>query len=493
MSLRMAGWSLVVLVGLMGLAGCGETQDSVCESDAACDDANPCTADVCTEAGCQHSPIDATCSDGDSCTTADRCVEGACRGTPLDADGDRAVDARCGGLDCDDRDPQVHPGVFEGPVGLPTCSDGIDNDCDGLSDEADPGCSPCMLDSECDDSMICNGAEVCLDGICQPGSPVDCSDANPCTDDICHADGGCAHEPNSGGACEDGDPCSGPDVCLVGVCQSGPLIDADGDGVAPVDCGGTDCNDARATVHPQFAEGPDVASCQDGLDNDCDGLTDSQEPGCDPAADPYSGLNGLADQALYDALHDRIDGHTGLGYDLAREVMFSQVDNHGGRVECVYTGQWVTTSGIPPNDVMNTEHTWCQSWGADFNPAKGDLHHLFPTNSGANSVRGNLPFGRVVQSNWSLGGSLRGYDEHAQIVFEPRDAHKGDAARAIFYFAVRYQMPVDDRMEAALRQWNIQDPPDRKELDRCDAIEVYQRNRNPFADRPGFVDAIDDF
>ena len=37
--------------------------------------------------------------------------------------------------DCDDSDPQVHPGVEE------VC-DGADNDCDGLTDDADPGVDP---------------------------------------------------------------------------------------------------------------------------------------------------------------------------------------------------------------------------------------------------------------------------------------------------------------------------------------------------------------
>src|SRR5690606_23768254 len=48
-----------------------------------------------------------------------------------DLDGDGYFDAACGGSDCDDTDPNVHPGAFE------HCSDGIDNSCNGLIDEAD--------------------------------------------------------------------------------------------------------------------------------------------------------------------------------------------------------------------------------------------------------------------------------------------------------------------------------------------------------------------
>jgi len=32
--------------------------------------------------------------------------------------------------------------VPEGPEGDPTCSDGLDNDCDGATDGADTGCQP---------------------------------------------------------------------------------------------------------------------------------------------------------------------------------------------------------------------------------------------------------------------------------------------------------------------------------------------------------------
>jgi hypothetical protein len=46
-------------------------------------------------------------------------------------------------LDCNDTDPNVHPGAVEGPYGDPTCSDGLDNDCNGLADNAfEPTCNP---------------------------------------------------------------------------------------------------------------------------------------------------------------------------------------------------------------------------------------------------------------------------------------------------------------------------------------------------------------
>ena len=74
---------------------------------------------------------------------------GGCPSVCIDADGDgygNPASSQCTfeQLDCDDGNPAGHPGATEGAVGDPTCSDGVDNDCDALADGDDPGCQVCV-------------------------------------------------------------------------------------------------------------------------------------------------------------------------------------------------------------------------------------------------------------------------------------------------------------------------------------------------------------
>ncbi|MBU0551794.1 endonuclease [Myxococcota bacterium] len=186
-------------------------------------------------------------------------------------------------------------------------------------------------------------------------------------------------------------------------------------------------------------------------------------------------------------------GQRTLGYDTARAFMFSTLDNQGGQVQCVYTGEWVSARGIPPNEVMNTEHTWPKSRGADFSPARADLHHLFPTMSRANSARSSNPFGDVTSATDTFGPASLGWSADGRFVFEPRPEHKGDAARAMLYFSTRYDMRISAAEEATLRRWHLEDPVSAGERARNDGVEARQGNRNPFIDHPEWADCVADF
>ncbi len=192
-----------------------------------CDDANPCTDDSCSpDDGCGHADNTATCDDGDPCSDQDVCAGGVCNPgqTNLDGDGDGFFDAACqDGDDCDDQDPLVNPGAFEGPVDDPPCSDGVDNDCDGLTDDADASCQGCTGDPDCDDQNVCNGAETCVNERCQPGSPLACDDGNACTINACDPVQGCRHPAVADGTECGSRSCDGL-VWTRQVCQAGDCV-----------------------------------------------------------------------------------------------------------------------------------------------------------------------------------------------------------------------------------------------------------------------------
>lgn len=185
--------------------------------------------------------------------------------------------------------------------------------------------------------------------------------------------------------------------------------------------------------------------------------------------------------------------HTYLDYYAVRKIMFEDLDNEDGQVECVYTGEVVRTNKIPDNSVMNAEHTWPQSKGAVEGAARSDLHHLFPIVSTVNSTRAAYPYCDVVETIRELGPARYGLDKNGERCFEPRDEHKGNAARAMFYFAAVYQQSIDDREEEVLRAWHELDPVNQAERSRNSRIEDIQGSRNPFVDDPGLVGRIADF
>ncbi|MCO5143172.1 MAG: endonuclease [Oligoflexia bacterium] len=154
---------------------------------------------------------------------------------------------------------------------------------------------------------------------------------------------------------------------------------------------------------------------------------------------------------------------------------------------------------VPDNNIINVEHTWPQSkFSRRFQEGwqKADLHHLYPSDSQMNSRRSSYPFGEVREpksglkcDNSKLGPSMNG----SEIVFEPPQGHKGNVARSLLYFSLRYDMQISKEEEDVLKKWNLQDPPDESEKERNEKIFKIQGNRNPLVDFPEIASIIEDF
>lgn len=107
----------------------------------------------------------------------------------------------------------------------------------------------------CDDASVCTTNDACSGGVCT-GTPIDCSDTNPCTDDVCIPATGCSHPFNTA-PCNDGNVCTTGDACSGGVCAGAPADCSDGN-----PCTDDACVTPSGCTH-SFNNGP----CDDG--NSC--------------------------------------------------------------------------------------------------------------------------------------------------------------------------------------------------------------------------------
>ncbi len=215
-------------------------------------------------------------------------------------------------------------------------------------------------------------------------------------------------------------------------------------------------------------------------------------PGCD--AETSQVLATLTD---VNAVGDYIDARWGdpspCSYTSSRAAIYFDLHWDNGIVEGVYTGNTiaVTPGTFPDVTVFNTEHTWPRSWGADQPPELCDLHHLFPVDAQANEERVNLYLDEVVNGiTWQMGGARRGLNRYGQEVFEPRDSHKGNAARAILYYLAQYDDPLFRSVLPLYQRWHAEDPVDDAERLRNLRIVQQQGVSNPFITCPDLVDQV---
>lgn len=287
---------------------------------AECADLDQCQACVCNTGipggRCEVVPADgAACEDGENCTRDDYCENGTCLPGRLacdciDDDGCAVMEDGnlCNGtLYCN---KSVFPYSCDlDPLTIITCPTNQDTQC--LKNQCEPASGECAMlpaseGQSCTYVSICVLQATCQEGMCAPFVTRNCDDENECTDDVCVEEFGCVRTNNSS-PCDDGSVCTLDDTCIDGACGHLNVLDCDND----VFCDGVElcdpvlgcqagtpptCDDGNVCTRDRCldfydecfndwietaVEGPRGAlSCQDGVDNDCDGETDISDPEC---------------------------------------------------------------------------------------------------------------------------------------------------------------------------------------------------------------------
>lgn len=280
------------------------------ENETECSDGNDqtyndsCQNGQCLGVGCECNQINdccngclpinesGVCSDSNPCTTGDSCTSGLCFGNPVDCSWvtDPCLQKTCNpdsgqcnlpvidGLSCDDDtlcngreqclNGECQPGIALDCYNDDPCKEGY---CD-----TDLGCQVHNLNNvPCDNDTICDGREICQNGICSTGTALECEISDPCNFGYCDPVSGCQTESvHDGTSCDDGDPCNGTEICISGQCSPGEVLDCEQtDPCIEVDCIenegcvesdaplGTPCDDGNEDTEYDYCEN---GVCQSG-------------------------------------------------------------------------------------------------------------------------------------------------------------------------------------------------------------------------------------
>jgi subtilisin family serine protease len=279
-----------------GVETCDGT--GACQAGAVdyCDDGIGCTDDSCDEINdtCVNAANDANCPDDELfCTGVEYC--------------DTVTDCSSTGNPC--REENVCNEDTESCDQAGSCGDGTLDAGETCDDGAANGTTTCGCQSgctyapaatSCADGLYCNGDETCDGtGACQAGTTVTCDDGVGCTDDSCdEVNDTCVNAANDANCADDGLFCTGTefcdalndcsstgDPCLAGetcndvddMCDS-PACTYNDKGTCNADPScewighpkNGRCDNAGSCVPDETPE----ETCDDGVDNDCDGMTD---------------------------------------------------------------------------------------------------------------------------------------------------------------------------------------------------------------------------
>lgn len=395
-----------------------------------CDDGISCTTDACVEGGgCVSRPNDAVCRPGSHCDPMIGCVPNTTRCTS-NADCDDHL--ACDGFEtCD-------PGTGQCFAGPPMfCDDGVtctDDQCiegagcihsanpaecpSGLICDSRAGCvmRVCGPTGFCDDMDPCNGVETCsADGRCLPGPAPSCNDGSACTVDFCQPFAGCMHLAMPE-ICSDGtdNDCNGlldcSDPACFGIPSCAPMFDGgfrDGGFMGDVgvcsfpenchnglddDCNGrTDCDDPFCRMTDPGCSmmctptAPFERRCNDGIDDDCNGRIDCADMAC-------RGRAGCVDAGVRDG-----GGAPDAGFDAGMTTTSNELgiaactngldDDRDGRADCLdpdcrpFGPMGECCNGIDDTGDGNIDEFTCRCFDNSFCGGVGSLDQVCWTSS----------------------------------------------------------------------------------------------------------------
>lgn len=251
----------------------------------------------------------------------------------------------------------------------------------------------------------------------------------------------------------------------------------------------------------------------------------------DAPAGYYNTVDATSQATLRATLHAVIKaGHVKVPYTASTTDTWNVLELadqdplNSGRIIDVYKNTSYIKYGAG-NAEYDREHTWPKSFGFPDDGSTvlpySDCHMLFLSNSSYNSSRSNNVYDTcttITQSyptavyNGESGTNYRMADT-PEGRWETWLGRRGDVARALLYFDVRYEgegtepdlILTDDinlivasntgvNLDVAymgilstLLQWHEQDPVSDRERLRNDVVYTYQHNRNPFIDHPEWV------
>jgi endonuclease I len=239
----------------------------------------------------------------------------------------------------------------------------------------------------------------------------------------------------------------------------------------------------------------------------------------------YDDLKVLYAQTDLDKYYDHDASNTQYLLDIYSEIP-SGPDSYEYTADQLVAGVGMEGQGYNREHMM-PQSTFSTSSSISDYPMYSDLNFIIPVDGYINQRRSNYPYGignntnHYIFSNTSRisNAAIPNYP-YTGRVYEPVNEFKGDIARSLLYFVVRYegklgsfntayttsanltpatdQCPLDGTEERAvepayiamLKQWSTADPVSQREIDRNNAVYVIQKNRNPFIDHPEWIDMI---